>query len=301
MGVAATALVEYVAPNEFLRGAIVGAGIVFVIGGLAFAAVLFTGTGPLTMGATGEMWTSSELRPLRKHGWKLVDHVFYRYRDIDHLLVGPCGAIVVESKWSAKAWTLNPPEGRLLRHVEQAQRTARDLRLAVPQLRQREDRVRPVLFLWGGGRTGVGQPTEPARIDGTDVVYGVDAAKAWRDQVSSASALFDESEIGEIWKRVRTQAVKTDELDRSEPAPPTLSRVYWTVCATLIATFSGVLGVLYSARLAGRPWGGYAFAAAAVLLGAAARPAELLRYPALGWLTGVGVITLALIALQLYS
>src|SRR4051794_18112037 len=107
------AVVAYVMPSEFLRGAVIGAGVVFVPGGLAYTVVLLTGTGPLTMGAVAETWTSSELRWLRKHGWKLVDHVFYRGADIDHLVLGPGGVIAVETKWSAEAWTPNEPNPRL--------------------------------------------------------------------------------------------------------------------------------------------------------------------------------------------
>lgn len=103
LGGLATALVTYIAPNTFLRGAVVGAGVVVVLGGIAFTVFVFTGSGSQTMGAIAETWTSSELRPLRKHGWRLIDHVFYRYADADHLLVGPGGAIVVETKWSARA------------------------------------------------------------------------------------------------------------------------------------------------------------------------------------------------------
>ena len=300
VGCVAIALVAIVAPNDFLRGAIVGGGITFIAGGLVFTVVQFTGTGSQAMGATGEIWTSSELRSLRKHGWKLVDHIFYRYRDIDHLLVGPGGVIVVESKWSADAWELNETDARLSRAFEQVQRNARDLRLAVPHLRQRDHSVHPVLFLWGGGRSGDAQPAHPVRVGSVDVVYGHDAAQAWRAEVRSASPLFDEGEISEIWSRVRAQAAQTDKQDRSEPALPTLTRVYWTACATLIAALSAMLGVMSAVRLADSTWGGYAFSTAAVSTGVAARRSKWLRYPSLGWLTGAGFITTVLIALQMF-
>lgn len=91
LGGLVTALVAYIAPNTFLRGAVVGAGVVFVLSGIAFTVFVFTGSGSRTMGAIAETWTSSELRPLHKHGWKLIDHVFYHYADVDHLLVGTRG------------------------------------------------------------------------------------------------------------------------------------------------------------------------------------------------------------------
>lgn len=301
LGGLATALVAYIAPNAFLRGAVVGAGVVFVLGGLSFTVFLFTGSGPRTMGALAETWTSSELRPLRKHGWKLVDHVFYRYADIDHLLVGPGGAIVVESKWSAKAWRLEASDPEFVRHLERVQRAAHDVRLAIPQLRRRQGSVRPVLFLWGGGRTGGRQATEPTNVDGVDVVYGVAAAKVWRSRAASAPALFDQDETSAIWSRLRSQAAKTDEQDSAEPSPPTFARLYWTAASTAVAAIVGLLGGLYATRWAGSVDGGYVYAAAAGTVGVAARRVNSLRFPALGWLCGAGFVAILLVSLQLVS
>lgn len=282
VGSLATACLAYIAPNVFLRGAVVGAGFVVVLGGLSFTVFLFTGSGPRMMGAVAETWTSSELRPLRKHGWKLVDHVFYRYADIDHLLVGPGGAIVVESKWSAKAWMLEASDPEFVRHLARVERAAHDVRLATPQLRRREGSVRAVLFLWGGGQTGGRRPAEPTNVARVDVVYGVAAAKAWRSRAATAPALFDQDEISEIWSRLRSQAAKTDEQDSAEPSPPTFARLYWTATATAVAAIVGVLGGLSATRWAGSVDGGYVYAAAAGTVGVAARRVNSLRYPAPG-------------------
>jgi hypothetical protein len=35
------------------------------------------------MGATAEQWTASELRPLRRSGWRLINHYLLR-SEIDH-------------------------------------------------------------------------------------------------------------------------------------------------------------------------------------------------------------------------
>ena len=149
VGTLGTALVAYLTPNVFLRGAVVGAGAVFLLGGATFTVFLFTGSGPQMMGGIAEAWTSSELRPLRKHGWKLADHVFYRFADVDHLLVGPAGALVVETKWSSEAWDLMHPDQRLVDHFERLHRRARDVRISIPLLRRDGYPVRAALFLWG--------------------------------------------------------------------------------------------------------------------------------------------------------
>ena len=60
------------------------------------------------MGTAGEVWTAQELRRLRRKGWHLVNGVQREYRgDIDHILVGPGGVLVVETKWSTSRWPVN--------------------------------------------------------------------------------------------------------------------------------------------------------------------------------------------------
>lgn len=298
LGAVVTAGAAWLAPNDFLSGSAVGAGTVFTIGGLAYMVVMLTGTGSLAMGAVGEAWTSSELRPLRRHGWKLVDHVYYRWGDVDHVMVGPGGVVVVESKWSAEAWTLDPPSARVVDAVRQVRQNSRDVRLVVPELRHRDGSVRSAVFLWGGVRTEGERPAAPVRIDGVDVVVGAAAAKAWRGEMCAAPELFDVSGIEAIWARLRKQAADTDKREGADPPPPTFARLYWTAVVTLTAALASVLAVLYIIRWTGTTWSGYAAAAAAAVLGIAARRTASLRYPALGWLTGVAVITIALIAMQ---
>lgn len=300
-GALLTASAAYVAPNVFLRGAVVGAGVVFVLGGLAFTVFQFTGSGPLMMGAVAETWTSSELRPLRKHGWKLVDHVFYRFADVDHLLVGPGGALVVETKWSAEAWRVDRPERRLLDHLQGLQRRAGDVRKAIPQLRHDEDRVRAVLFVWGGGRTGADLPARPVRVADVEVVYGVAAAKAWRDALAEVPAALSSGDIDDVWARIRKQAAETDKRDAVDPPPPSVARLYWTALATGVAAMVGLLAGIYALRLPGGAVAGFSYAAVAAAAGLVARRWTVARYAALGWLCGVGFFALLLGALELFS
>ena len=301
LGGLTTTVVAYIAPSVFLRGAVVGAGVVFVLGGIAFTVFLFTGSGSQTMGAAAETWTSSELRPLRKHGWKLIDHVFYRYADVDHLLVGPGGALVVETKWSAGAWRLDQPDGRLLDHIDGLQRRARDVRRVIPQLRHDESRVRAVLFVWGGGRTGADLPTRPVRVAGVDVVYGVAAARVWRDALADLPAVLSNGDIDEVWTRIRKQAATTDERDAADPPPATLARLYWTAVATGLAAIVGVLAGIYALRLPGGAVAGFGYSAVAAAACLVARRWAVSRYPALGWLTGVGCFAVLLAALELFG
>ncbi|MGH8861476.1 MAG: nuclease-related domain-containing protein [Jatrophihabitantaceae bacterium] len=299
LGALVIALAAYLAQNLFLRGAVVGAGVVILLGGPAFTVFLFTGSGPQVMGGIAETWTSSELRPLRKHGWKLADHVFYRFADVDHLLVGPGGALVVETKWSAEAWRLDQPDQRLLDHLGGLQRRATDVRRVIPQLRRDESQVRAVLFVWGGGRTGADLPARPVRVAGVDVVYGVAAAKVWRDALAEMPGALSDGDIDDAWERIRKQAAKTDEQDAADPPPPTLARLYWTAAATGFAAVIALLAGICALRLPGGVVAAFSYAAVAAAAGLVARRWAASRYPALGWLTGVGFFTVLLVGLEL--
>lgn len=94
-------------------------------------------------GVAAEEWTASELRPLRRRGWRLVNHVMILKSDVDHALLGPGGYVAVETKfrsdWSDGAQDL----GAMARQAKQA---ARDLQA---RLRVWKPVVRPVVVMWG--------------------------------------------------------------------------------------------------------------------------------------------------------
>lgn len=95
-----TAGVSLLMPTGFLKGLVVGG---FLVGGgaaLWSLTVQVTGTAPVMMGDTAEMWTAMELRRLQSRGWRIVNHFVLAKDDIDHVLVGPGGAYVVETKWA---------------------------------------------------------------------------------------------------------------------------------------------------------------------------------------------------------
>ena len=96
LGGAVIAGVALTLDNDFLRGFVVGAGSIAVLGGTAVMVPMLSGTAATAMGETAEQWTASELRPLRKRGWFVVNHFLLRRHDIDHVLVGPNGVVAVE-------------------------------------------------------------------------------------------------------------------------------------------------------------------------------------------------------------
>jgi len=133
-------------PNDFIRGLGCGLGLAGAAGAIVAMVIIQTGTGPTMAGDLAEQWTAQELRPLTKHRYELANHVSVDGRgDADHVLVGPGGLFVLETKWSASDWT---PDGRFFdAAMAQVQARARNTGLQVKRLGVSS--VTPVLVLWG--------------------------------------------------------------------------------------------------------------------------------------------------------
>jgi hypothetical protein len=183
VAVAFFSVVAYFEPSQFMKGFIVGAGVVGALAALTIITMQATGTAQTGMGALAEQWTAGELRHLRKAGGRIVNHLALERGDIDHVVIAPSGVYAVESKWSAHGWDLAARSDRLDAALGQVRRNAQRLRRWHPVSAAGIAAVRPVLFLWGG--TEVTKPDRPSRIDDVDVVYGIEAAKVWRTAVAA--------------------------------------------------------------------------------------------------------------------
>lgn len=101
------------------------------------------------LGIMAEQWTADELRRLDRGSWHVIHHVMLEYGDVDHVVVGPAGVIVVETKFRS-TWERVDLE-RLARDV------ARQRRKVASRARQSVDDVRCVVAMWG---PDVGEATE---------------------------------------------------------------------------------------------------------------------------------------------
>ena len=95
------------------------------------------------VGVLGEEWTVSELRKLRKHGWRFVNHVMLEHGDIDHAVLGPAGFFSVDSKYRSD-WS--KAQSELARLADDAQTQARKLQ---SRLQVKTPKVKPVVAMWG--------------------------------------------------------------------------------------------------------------------------------------------------------
>jgi len=104
-----------------------------------------SGLGHKRSGILAEEWTAGELRPLRKHGWRLVNHVMLEHSDVDHALVGPGGFFAVETKFRSD-WSRAQKEFTGMARAAKA--SARKL---APKMRARWSEVTPLVVMWGPG------------------------------------------------------------------------------------------------------------------------------------------------------
>lgn len=260
-----------------------------------FLAVQATGTAPTMAGDTAEQWTAQELRRLRRKGWRLVNRVALKHKDIDHVLIGPGGAYAIETKWTATAWRLDPSDDRIRRAAAQASDNAQDLR-RWQEFKSLGVSVEPVVFLWGAGLADVVTGQSVWRLHGVDVVIGA-RAKDWREQLGADRLNADQ--VNGAWSALDVQTRKRDAFEPLS-TPPSLFDMYKS--ASLAAgSFAG--GMLASAQLYqfGSLWFGLVGSGMLAVGVALARRWSALRWAATAAAAGaisVAVIVMAIVGWQ---
>jgi hypothetical protein len=288
----------YLVPGGFVRGLTVG------VLGTAVVAMLFvlvlevTGTAATRMGGTAEQWTASELRPLRRSGWRLINHYLLK-GEIDHLLIGPAGVIVVETKWSRSAWRLDPPDHHAQEALTQVKKAVHQVELW-GEVRRAGCWVRPVLFLWSAERSGRSrEESTVAFVDGVTVIEGRRTSAAWRERVEAADRQLSSEAVEALARVAMDHLADRDQYEAArQTAPPSAERVYWTSFGCFIAGLAGMIAMLepLSHRLY---WLAAVVSVTAIVLGLYFRRFRSARLLADAWLAGVaGVSTFALVVLS---
>jgi hypothetical protein len=300
-----TAVVVTFLNGAFERGFILGASFAGTIGALTILVMQVTGSAPTSMGATAEQWTASELRPLRKAGWQVINHVALQKWDIDHVLIGPAGVIAVETKWSAGGWTLDPPDPRVQNAVARVRRNAKNLRYWHPLQSLGIGSVSSVVFLWGGSQPDAPpKPATPHQLGDVQVVHGLDAARAWRAQVARipAQESFGPDQIRRACAALDTHIRERDERDTATtPALPSLKRLYFIGLAVVLSFISSLLASLQARKIVESWWLWWPILAALACIGAAAYRVRSARLLALGWVSGVVAAAVLGAGLLLYT
>ena len=231
-----------------LRGGIIGASLVAGPWLATTCVLLFSGNAASVAGVVAEEWTASELRPLQRKGWRLVNGLKVRGdSDIDHVLVGPGGVVVVETKWSSDPWQTGRggnsfAANRLARAVEQTRRNAADISTQLGRVLG-DTPVRAVLALWS--------PVDAMDLEAHDEAPGVHvmAGARLRSWVESLEDLhLDTDAAGALWLALDKQARVRDERDvgRGFSAPTIgqlLSRWVWQPSGGFVVAVYGMAGI----------------------------------------------------------
>ena len=154
---------------------------------LLILALRFDGAQNLRDGADAEDSTHEALRRHSKAGWTVIRDVPVYRSNIDHVLVGPQGAIALETKRTEAEWQVTEKgifemglHGRLRPRpvawpIAAARRHAWDLHVLLLAAGVRVQ-VHPVLVLWGPNLTGIEGGS--CEVAGVTVVLG-GQAKEW--------------------------------------------------------------------------------------------------------------------------
>lgn len=136
-------------PSPVVRAFVAGALIATAAMALVGWVVVASGSAGAVMGEAAEQWTAAELRPLSAQAWRMVNHVPFGRVDIDHLLIGPGGVYVVETKWSGAGWGDRWALDRIDTLAAGVASQAARARRWPPVRNLRLGAVTPVLVLWG--------------------------------------------------------------------------------------------------------------------------------------------------------
>lgn len=211
---------------------------------VAMMILLYTGVGNTLMGLEGENFTAEVLREFRSAGWILINGIKIKQTaDIDHVLVGPAGLLVIESKWSHHRWPSITQEvtfmtGAIEKAITQALRNSDDVKWRFGK-ELKGVPIKAVCVLWSSDF----DKNDPLWFEHRNVLVvrgsGLDA---WLKSLTEQS--LDRSRIEKISSVIGHQALSRDEyeLAKSGPPPRTFGRF---VFETVITPLIGSMLVLY--------------------------------------------------------
>lgn len=195
--------------SDHWRGFVLGVTATVSLALPAWSLAVFAGLGSTVAGDVAEKWTADVLRVMSEQGWRIAHHVRDADdREIDHVLVGPGGVLVVETKWSSYDWGLHHKTFRGA--VGQVDARARALKrtLALD--------VVPVLVLWG--RAGTALTGTSGAIDVTGVkVFDGQSLERWL--LGRSRAVLTQDAQDRAWQTITELAERGDSKHGAAPRP----------------------------------------------------------------------------------
>jgi hypothetical protein len=192
--------------------------------------ILWSGIASTVMGIEGENLTAQVLDDFASKEWSLINGLRFKDKgDIDHILIGPAGLLIFESKWSNERWPMElRPKGYLGRQVK----------YAIKQVKMNRDDllcefrevigdvpIRLVCVLWSAEDSSTDD-----RYFYRDIVYGIRGPELanWLKELPKNA--ISESTIKSIAKPIEAFAHERDKEDVLSDGAfrPTLDRLFWT-------------------------------------------------------------------------
>ena len=255
--------------------------------------VVESGSSTRDMGASAEQWTNAALGPLRRKGWRVVNHVVLRHWDIDHVAVGPGGLLVIQTKWASDEAALRD----LPTWVRQLESDAHDLTLMLrPRLGTCP--VHAMVTVWGpAARRDEAFPAEA--LGGVRVLPGRRLAAVLGSVPDAAIA---PEAVDGAWEHLRRHVERRDvgDLRTNGPPPRPISSYALNVWLAALASLLGPEASLWALRRLQLPVA-LVPVIGQLVLGALALRARSLRAIALAWLTGVLAFCLLLAVAEIYG
>lgn len=265
--------------RTFCLGALLASG----FWAMAMLSVVLSGAAPKLAGQVAEQQVAQVLRNVRRRGWRLANHVSIidGRGDIDHLVIGPCGVLVVETKYKADGWHDRFAEDRISQAVRAVQDRAREVVPFVQPYVPR-DRVQPVLVL--SGETSDADPV----LDRQGVAV-VPLARLAEWLAGRPDEQLRPEAVRAAWDKVLDRVAYLNRRDRLQDGPA--ARGLWDLFAGAVA-FAGIGFVLDAelVRLTAPQWF-VAIGSIAALAGVVAYRRRARRLWVGAWLLGTQVVT----------
>lgn len=293
LGMAATPLIGSVTMGFFLHGAgrwlMIG---VMGISGFWFAllqVILRSGAASNVMGTDGEVSTAEEIRRFHRRGWRLINDVkIHPTFGIDHVVVGPSGVHIVETKWSRDIWPINGDydkymSPRLSKAIMQVDMNRQSF-LSQFGAHLSGVPVNALCVLWSASYPVDG--TESIKDGQVEIVIGP-ALTSWMK--SQDKNVLKNEDIDRIWKAIDELVDQrdTEARERGEiPRPTLLAAFVDSLLTPLVDIAEGVFTALFGLIVIGhyRPSWLLGGAVLFTVIGVLIRRMNSRKIYALGWL-----------------
>jgi len=260
--------------------------------------ILWSGIAPTVMGIQGETLTAEVLDDFAGKEWLLINGLRFKDRgDIDHILIGPPGLLIFESKWSGDRWPMElRPKGYLGRQV----------RWAIKQVKMnRDDLCREfkdaigdipiylVCVLWSGEDSSTDD-----KYFHREAVFGIRGPELANWLTELPKNVVNESTIKRIAAPIAAFAHERDKEDvlKDGPFRPTLDRFFMnSLIFPLIGFFAPAFALAGVAKL-NRDSFMYVSMAILLVLGLLIRLKLKMKALAYAWLFGLVVVCLYILA-----